>query len=783
VLDSVTIAPLAAGAATDLLRDSTIPGFFDPGSYFVFVYCDPNLSIAESDDGNNVSRAPTPIEVAGEASIDLRIESLEVTPTDLDNEAPLTVTVEVCNDGTNGSTPGVLRALLSQDDLSDASDIVLAETRLAPLEPRACASIVVTAPAICATFVDTYRVVVVVDATGSVPETDEGNNEASFDGTVTIRGSVCACAEDPYEPNESPTRPFYLDPEVGSFDDLTMCSTAIEWYAIPLFRGESLRARIRFERARGNLDMVLYGPDRATVLDTSSTDGDLEEVSYLSAAQRGDYLLKVFGRTPTDRNVYDLELNVTSALPGTDIVVLDVGIDAARPLLGATVNLSFDVVNLGTDDAPDSLARVYLSDDPDIDPVEDLRLTEVVVPTFSERVERTIPVTLPDSTGGGAFYIGVVGDARNEVPDEIDETNNTGVSPIFVIDAACFDTLEPNNAADAPRELVAPDGEPTTLAGLLVCSDNRDFYRVCVQDGDDLTMSVAFDPGFGDVDLRLTAADGTIVDRSEGTGGDESVSVDFVTGDQCYTLEVYVAGRDREVPYTLEVDSGRAPAELQCSSDGEPNNGFSVAAPLRDWLDADVAICPESDDDYYRVGPLAVGARVVFGLDPIEGAATVPSELRLSLWRNAATLRQGQVNRLGPPQPALPAACRGAWRHRPHRKWVLGRSRHRHPRAAGRVRVRDRQRLRCRGRAVELRAVPVCRPGLECRRPASASRRPWSDRGALVACRGAQGHHPAKLHGRRPLLGGPSARRHRGGDRAVGAQQCLRRADRDPRGV
>ena len=643
VLESFTVQPLAAGASTELLREAIIPGFFEAGSYFAFLYCDPNLSIAEADDGNNTARTEGQIVVAAESSVDLRINALTLSSESVDNDAELTVSMEVCNDGSNGSTPTRLRVFLSPDNLPDPDDILFSELRLAPIEPGSCVTIEAVAPAICATFVSEYRVIAVADPTGSVVEVNETNNTFTYERPLQISGAVCACSEDPYEPNESPVRPFYLDPAQGTYAELTMCFAAIEWYAVPLFRGESLRVQALFDNARGNLDMVLYGPDRATILDRSETNGDIEEVSYLSAAQRGDYLLKVAGRSPEDRNVYTLQLSVTSALPGTDLAILNVETSNPRPLLGETIDVTFDAVNLGIDDAPASTARLYLSTDATIDPVDDLRLGEVVVPPFSERTQMTVPVTLPDSSGGGDFYLGVIGDARNEIAAELDEGNNTGVSPLFTIDATCFDTLEPNNTATAAHEVDLTASSAITLDGLLACSDNRDFYRLCVSDGDFLNVTATFDGGVGDIDLRLLQGDGAEVDRSESVSGTESVGVDFVTGDQCYTLDLYVAGRDREVPYQLSVERGRAPIELQCVNDAEPNNTFGSAALLRDWLDADLSICPENDDDYFRVGPLAQGTRLTFSLAPAAGESAVPSDLRLSLWQDASTFVSNTV--------------------------------------------------------------------------------------------------------------------------------------------
>ncbi|MBN1947409.1 MAG: PKD domain-containing protein [Bradymonadales bacterium] len=631
LLDSINFPLLGAGEVNRQERITRIPGFFSPGLFYLFLSCDPNGQIPEADEDNNTLMAEDRLRISTDPEVDLRFGSFDLSPTTVENGQEVEITMEVCNDGTNGVGPSVARVIASLDPQIDLADTVLIELTLDPIDANDCLLIEESVTAICDTFQSHYQVFAQLDVTDLLPETDESNNTVDLDTPLIIEGIYCVCEIDPLEGNNnSPATPTFVS--AREYTDLTMCDVAVDWYAIPLVQGDTLRAFITFENHRGNLDLTLYASDRATILDRSTSDGDREEVLAFVVSETGDYLLKVFGRTASDRNVYDMTIEVTPPQHGTDLIVSDISLSNTTPVLGQEVDLTFAVYNLGDVAAGSSTTRAYLSEDIDIDPADDLLLTQVVlsdVPAIGVR-RRTVPVDMPINAEGGNRYIGVVADALNQVPGELDETNNLGLSDLFYLDAGCYDPLEPNNSIDDPYPL-ALTGEITSVVDLLVCTDNKDFYEICGQQGEYLVMTVQFDPTAGDIDLYLYDESLTRIARSEGSGGEERVEVDYLTTDACYILEVLVLGRNREVPYTLTVENGVAPEELRCSSAGEPNQSFDSAAPLGQHLDGDLAICPVSDIDFYIVR-LSRGASPQFSLVPAAGQSAVPQDLRMSLW-------------------------------------------------------------------------------------------------------------------------------------------------------
>lgn len=627
-LDTVQVPTLAAGETVAVSRISRIQSFFEPGDWYPFIHCDPSQAIAESDEENNIASTDGPITIAAEANIDLEIRAFSIAPSPVVNEGTVDVQIEVCNAGASGSTPTVVRVRLSADPILDNSDTRLLESRVPPLDPEQCVTVRADVSAVCDTFVSQYTAFAQVDGVAS--ETNQENNVAQLPDPFVIQGLICDCLPDVYEPNDALARAAFLNPNVRLYEGLTMCTSNIDWYRVPLLRGETIRVATRFENRRGNLDLTLFAPDRSTELSGSRTNGDREEVSYFIVPQSGDYYIRVQGRTPSDRNVYQLELDVSARLSGTDLIVLNPRISPAAPVLGATVNVTFDLVNLGDTAAGPSIVRFYLSDDTDISPLTDPRLGELEVATVTDRTVLTVALPLPDRDVGGTSYIGIVADARDQV-DELNEDNNTGVTPAFVIDDQCWDPLEPNNTLDEARLLERFAEPPLGFSDLRVCSNNRDVYEFCIDDGDYLRWSVSFNAADGDVDLRLYDETGTEVTRSEGIGNTETVQVDFANGDRCYRLEVYAVGLNREVPYSMTIDTGPAPVELQCSRIEEPNNAFAAATQLRDFLDADLSVCPVNDDDYFRI-QLTAGTNVTFRLAPATGEAFIPNQLRLTLY-------------------------------------------------------------------------------------------------------------------------------------------------------
>ncbi len=173
------------------------------------------------------------------------------------------------------------------------------------------------------------------------------------------------------------------------------------------------------------------------------------------------------------------------------------------------------------------------------------------------------------------------------------------------------DAFEPNDRqTDATTLSFRGDNVFLSAAG---CGEDRDFYRVDLDEISDLTVEIAFSPT-ADLDLAVVDADAAVVgSAADGSGGETLLLPRLAAG----TYFVYVdttAGGASEVSYTLDVT--RADAEA-CTSDADcssaparsmcgPNGGCvgftpETPSPIGGLCD-NTADCDESAEFCYLAG-------------------------------------------------------------------------------------------------------------------------------------------------------------------------------------
>jgi hypothetical protein len=119
-----------------------------------------------------------------------------------------------------------------------------------------------------------------------------------------FRENQVECTPDELEPNNSTTNAPAFDPAV---EDLTICGSDNDWFAVEGVQGKKLRARATFIPADGDLDLQIIGLDGVQILATSDGISDTEEAEA-ELPLDGTYYVRVFSLTSGAKSRYDLEV-------------------------------------------------------------------------------------------------------------------------------------------------------------------------------------------------------------------------------------------------------------------------------------------------------------------------------------------------------------------------------------------------------------------------------------------------------------------------------------------
>ena len=647
-LTNVNIPSLDAGATTQVDTAITVPGLYDPGVYFFYIVCDPLNALQEPFRSNNAFIYPNPITVTDEADVDLFVETLTV-PAAVDEGEPIELVARVCVQGSNPS--GTTRAALYSNPGTqiDYNAEPLIQFDIPNILPGAenCLELPLEVEASCENFQDTYVFGLAVDFDNRLPETNETNNRKAGDNPVVVSGTFCQCEEDPFEPNDTPLQAVPL-PEGDT--SAAICTTGnCDYWGIDLTAGDSLIFTTTFESSKGALVTTLFDPSGLQVINTSSAP-DVQQVSTFLVNGDGRYVVRVCGATAQDRNLYAMSVQVLEPSPGIDVLprnfVLPFG-DSFT--IGETLATSLRVYNLGAVASGPFDVEIYLTPDPSTaDDANNTLVASQQVGSVSASgiLDVSIPATLPTTIPDGDYWLFAVLDPQGAIADT-DPTNNRILSRQISVVTQCYDPLEPNDSFGQAAEITAG-----SYSNLQACTSQDDYYRLCLTTGKRFDVTVSFNDAEGDIDLELLNDQSVLIDSSANAQVDvEQVSWDFVNGDQCYTIRVYVIDNDPDLQttYSMEVNVEDVDPALLCASVFEPNDSFATASSLTAAIGQSFALdrCPASDTDYYFVN-LAAGQPV--SLTATKDPAAQAGTLRIQLYQPNQT--PGPNRETGPGVPS-----------------------------------------------------------------------------------------------------------------------------------
>lgn len=415
-----SISPGATGNCSGpLLLSASLPA----GTYFVGGIADDQNQVDESDEGNNILLAGTPIVITAAPKPDLVVTSVSAPPSAAAGEI-VTMSAGIRNAGNAPSGGYRVSFYLSGNTTISTLDLRLASCDMSALTAggTATCSGPVNIPASVAPGV--YYVGVVADDTGQVEESDESNNFLRAAGTITITGAL--------KPDLTLTG--VSGPASGVINANITVSAGIRnqgasasgAYRVSFFL--STIATITPASVRlGSCTMVALAAGASTTCSGPlQVPASVAPGTYRLGAAVDD--LNQVDEANENNNVLFSDSAITILAPArADLTVTAISAPASG-VLGGNINVTATVRNFGN--APSGAYRLsfYLSTNSTITTF-DFRIGSCNMSSLAAGSSTTCsgPLTLPLSLGPGFYYLGVIADDLGQV-DESDEFNNVAVT-------------------------------------------------------------------------------------------------------------------------------------------------------------------------------------------------------------------------------------------------------------------------------------------------------------------------------------------------------------------
>ena len=626
---TLNISALSAGGERHFNEEVTIPPIVDEGTYYFFIVCDPAGAINQPFRGNSQAIDLKPVDITDEADIDLYVDQITL-PSQADDGDDITVDATICVAGSNPTGTTRSELFVTSGDSVDFDDDPYKDFQLSNIDPGECVDKQFEVTAQCQNFVDEVSVGLHVDADQTLPELDISNNKGESLEPVELQGAYCQCEEDQFAGNDSPASASPVGP--GDYEGALCDAGECAYFSTPLGEGDSLLVDTFHDTDRGALETTMYAPGGSQQLDFDDSV-DYQQVGVFNNANDGyQYVFEVCGQDNDTMNYFDFDVDIVEQPDGVDLRPRNVEIPPNDTFqIGAVIDVDVRIYNLGQQNTGDFEVDLVLTDEPELGGDTEIHLDTHTVDNVDagSHEDVTLPAPLASQVSDGDYHIAVIADPDDVLDDE-NPDENTAFSPEFTVETDCYDAFSPNHT----WEDAAPVDEGS-YSNLVVCEGQPDYFQICVDDATKFDATVEFDPADGEIDTVLYDQTNSSVDTSAQTGiGEETVSVDYVNGAQCYNLRVDLIplGDEQEVDYDLQLDIDDVDPSLVCDSTFEPNTSFGLASSLWAALNYENKLerCPADDVDYYEV---MLTPDSTIDITAEKDPASQPGTLRLQLYR------------------------------------------------------------------------------------------------------------------------------------------------------
>jgi len=388
----------------------TVPSGTTVGSYYVLAKADVSLSIAESNEANNVKASSVAV------GPDLVVAALTV-PTSGAAGSSITVADTTKNQGGGSASASVTSFYLSANVLLDATDVLLGSRPTGPLAAGASepASTTLSIPAGTATGV--YFIIAKADGTGLVAETQELNNMKS--------GASTKIGPDLIESS-------IVVPAVAGAGIALTVSDTVKNQGSGAAGASTTSFYLSTNFALDGNDVFL-GSRSVPPLAANATSAASTALMVPAGTVTGTYYV-IVRADANDEVVESAEGNNTTfgtTRVGPDLTVSWLSLPQTAGA-GSTISVTDTVKNAGGGTAAGTTLRFYLSANFSFD-AGDLPIGSRIVPAIDPGATNIVAtsLTIPGQTAAGVYYIIAVADADDVVTETV-ETNNTRANSLRI---------------------------------------------------------------------------------------------------------------------------------------------------------------------------------------------------------------------------------------------------------------------------------------------------------------------------------------------------------------
>jgi len=432
------------------------------------------------------------------------------------------------------------------------------------------------------------------------------------------------CAADDSEENDAADAPTPLQGTSVTLLNRTICEADDDWYAVPLFAGEQLRASIDFSHVEGDLSLELTNAAGDAVLASSATETDLEEVTW-DATGVELVLLHVPGAADLI-NAYDLTVEVTPRACEDDAGEQDDERATARSLaLGAATSGQIcagdeDWFVLTTPaDATLTVSLTHQITDGDLN-IQAFQADGTTLIASAESMDDNESFDFAAPLPGEVTFR-VIGAGRSQAAYTLTVTSD------FDVVCPADDAFEENDAFDATALLT-----PGVHSNLVMCEgDDVDWYSFEVAEGQSFQFFALAAEAFGTLAVDLygpDAADATATPVETVDGVRAVKRLQQQVGAAAGTWRVRVrreAGAAVLYSVRVFVYDGRLPLECPDDDGFEDNDDAASATPLAVDTTLEAIVCG-ADSDWYRV-PVVAGELMSLRADFVNAVGNLDLKL------------------------------------------------------------------------------------------------------------------------------------------------------------